>query len=214
MGAIWKFLRLFDADGTPGDPPPDATADADVDPLEAAEAWLKTQPEDVQKNFKEKNASLFTALRAEREANKTNKEASKKLAELEKLQADKAKADMTEAERLKAEVQERDQKLAEKDELLAKHEAEKSFNVAVEELKIVFFDETARKDAFALMDIKNPAGFKKALKEKVTERPYLLKTVTNPDLDADKNKQKTPAGELTDAEKVALAQRFRIPITK
>lgn len=210
MGAIWKFLRLFEADGVPGDPPPpDATA-GDADPLATAEAWLATQTPEVQANFKEKNASLFTALKTERDANKADKGAAKRLAEIEKQIADKAKADMTEADRLKAEIAERDSKLAEKDALLLKHDAEKAFEAAAVKLKIVFFDDNAKADAFALMDIKHPEGFEKALKEKTTERPYLLKNVAVPDLDANKDHKKNPDGSLTDAEKAALAQRFRI----
>lgn len=116
---------------------------------------------------------------------------------------------MSEVDRLKLDNAEKAKALAEKEKLIATHQAEKAFDGAISKLKIVFANEKAKEDAFARMDITAPDGFEKAIKTLVAERPYLLKTVEAPDLDAE-DKGKKNKGVLTPEKQAELERRYRL----
>lgn len=135
----------------------------------------------------------------------------KELKALKEADAARKKAEMTDLEKAQVEATTAKAEAIEKDKELAALKAEKAFDVVVKKLGFMFQNDKARDDAFAAMDPAAPEGFEKALKDYTKERPYALKTVEPPDLDAEKKNKEKENGALTDAAKAVLKQRFRIP---
>ena len=134
----------------------------------------------------------------------------KELKALKEADAARKKAEMSDLEKAQAEATAAKAETIEKNKELAALKAEKAFDVVVKKLGFMFQNDKARDDAFAAMDPAFPEDFEKALKDYTKERPYALKTVETPDLDAEKKNKEKGNGALTDAENAALKKRFRI----
>lgn len=139
--------------------------------------------------------------------------AKKELQRLVDAEAERKKSELSEIDRLKLESEQATAKAEKAEKELADQRAsiaaEKSFADVVAKLNLGFFNDKAREDAFALMDISKPAEFENAIKKLKEEKPYLFKEIEVPDLDA-KDKGKNKNGVLTDAQKADLKKRFRI----
>ena len=108
----------------------------------------------------------------------------KELETLRKEKADREQAEMTELERTKLEAATHQAKASEYEKELTAIKAERAFEKSVQKLGLTFQSETAREDAYKFIDASDPANIEKELKRVTTERPYLLKTTTTPNLDA------------------------------
>lgn len=193
----------------------DETATTEVDPATVtAAAEATTEATDTTTEAaEEKPLAPAEAAKLKAALKKANEESAARRIELKALKdaEDKRKQlEMTDLEKAQAEATTAKADAIEKDKELARFKAEKSFDVAVKKLTYVFFNDKARDDALAAMDITAPDGFEKALKDYVKERPYALKTVETPDLDAEKKGEQKGPGELTDAKAEELKKRFRI----
>lgn len=163
-------------------------------------------PEELQKKIDELTRH---AKNKEEEAARVQK----KLEAFELAEAERKKSELSEVERAKQEKQEADARAEKAEKELADQRAtiaaEKAFAAVVAKLNLGFFNDKAREDAFALMDMSKPTEFENVIKKLKEEKPYLFKDIEVPDLDA-KDKGKIKNGVLTDAQKAELKKRFRI----
>lgn len=139
--------------------------------------------------------------------------AEKDLKALQDAEAERKKSELSEVERAKQEKQEADTRAEKAEKELADQRAtiaaEKAFAAVVAKLNLGFFNDKAREDAFALMDMSKPTEFENVIKKLKEEKPYLFKEIEVPDLDA-KDKGKSKNGVLTDAQKADIRKRYRI----
>jgi len=180
-----------------------------------------TETEDGNQNTGELTVEQYRAQLAEsqkriKELNRESAERRKKLEAFEKAQAEKETADLSELEKAKRELDglkpELEQLKAERRKLLL----ERQFEKAARELKLEFASERAQETAYKLLDTEalgeDMSGMVDAVKALQKEHAYLFGKTVQPAPETDATqKGKGRPGEMTDAEKAAIAARYRIP---
>lgn len=182
-----------DADNTDNADNNDTDDDAgNKDPLEAFEAWLDEQPEELRTTVEGHTSNLVSALRKERKANKGAKEQSKRLAELEDEKRKQNEADQGELETLKSKNAELTKLVENSDAQIKKLTINHAVLTAAAQMDfedpddaLLFIDT----DALEADEDGNVTGVKDALKSVIKKRPYLLKQkLDDSDNDTDDNK--------------------------
>ncbi len=180
-----------------------------ADETTAADSGQQASGEDFAAKYAEAQKRI-------KELNHENAERRKRLEALEKEKADSEAGKLSDLEKAQKELADLTPKYT---SLQQQHQAllrERAFERAARELKLEFASEKAQETAYKLLDAEtlgdDLSGMSEAVKVLQKEHAYLFAAskATPPETDATK-KGKTTSGEMTDAEKQAIAARYRIP---
>lgn len=145
-----------------------------------------------------------------KEANKEAAARRKKIEEYEAEEAKRKEAEMSEAEKAKAEAERERNARTELEAKLNAINMERDFSKATKALQFEYANEQAEKDALGYLKSDNVTAetMEEALKKLSQDRPYLFKVrQEKPNIDA-QAKGEQIAGEMTEARKKELTQRF------
>lgn len=161
-------------------------------------------------------AKYAEAQKRIKELNHENAERRKKLEAYEKEKAEKESADLSELEKAKRELADMTPKYNGLQQQYQALQRERAFERAARELKLEFASEKAQETAYKLLDTEalgeDMSGMGEAVKALQKEHAYLFAKATQPAPETDATqKGKGRPGEMTDAEKAAIAARYRIP---